>query len=237
MKARSFDSIFGNPISRFAHKADILRLEALLQHGGIYLDLDVYTIRSYEPFMHFDTVLGLEGGVSPLPRQGLCNGLMIAAKNSTFIQKWYETYRAFDDNDWAGLSIRMPLKIALRHPEQVLVMDPMAFFYPMWNKGGLQMVHSRSVRFKLASPLLSELTYFMFHRYAELYGEGWDFDESRQFAYHAWSSFASRKWLKRITPDRIFEVETSFNILIRRWTTDELRRDWRMAIKEGLVTK
>ena len=145
MKARSFDTIFGNPISKFAHKADILRLQALLEYGGIYLDLDVYTIRSYEPFMHFDTVLGLEGGVSPLPRQGLCNGLMIAAKNSTFIQKWYQTYKAFNDDDWAGLSIRMPLKIALRHPEEVLVMDPMSFFYPMWNKAGLQMVHSRWV--------------------------------------------------------------------------------------------
>lgn len=41
-RARKFDNIFGRPITEFAHKADIIRLEALLEHGGIYVDLDVY---------------------------------------------------------------------------------------------------------------------------------------------------------------------------------------------------
>jgi hypothetical protein len=36
------DSIHGKPLSHFAHKADILRLQAMKHSGGVYLDIDVY---------------------------------------------------------------------------------------------------------------------------------------------------------------------------------------------------
>jgi hypothetical protein len=36
------DSIFGNKLEHFAHKADVVRLQALQLTGGIYLDIDVY---------------------------------------------------------------------------------------------------------------------------------------------------------------------------------------------------
>src|SRR5690349_18015895 len=36
--------IFGNPISRVQHKADVLRLQILHENGGVYLDLDTFTI-------------------------------------------------------------------------------------------------------------------------------------------------------------------------------------------------
>lgn len=213
-KARNFDKIFGRKIEKFAHKADIIRLEVLLKYGGIYQDLDVYTIRSFAPLLHFDTVLGLEGGVRPMPRQGLCNGIIISAPHSYFLQRWYDSYRTFDKSKWAGHSVKKPLELATAHQGELLVLDPFALFYPGWNDGGLRMVHSRS---------------------AEQGGEGWDFDDSRQFAYHAWSSFTGKKWLGKINPDKIFEVETSFNILVRRWTTPELREAWRTAKAEGLV--
>ncbi|CAD6565010.1 MAG: hypothetical protein CYPHOPRED_005020 [Cyphobasidiales sp. Tagirdzhanova-0007] len=212
-EARHFDNIFGNPIAQYAHKADIIRLEALLEYGGIYLDLDVISIRSYAPLMHFDTVIGLEGGLDHLPRQGVCNALIISRPNSTFLQRWYQSYHTFKDKDWAAHSVALPFRMAVSHPEEVLIMDPYSFFYPLWNDRGIRMVHSRS---------------------AELYGEGWDFNEGHQFAYHAWSSLAE-KWLKKLTPDKVFEVETSFNLLVRRWTTERLRENWRNAVKEGHV--
>lgn len=36
------DSIMGNPLSHFAHKSDVIRLNALLASGGIYLDIDMF---------------------------------------------------------------------------------------------------------------------------------------------------------------------------------------------------
>lgn len=142
-KARQFDSIFGRPISKFAHKADIIRLEALLEYGGIYLDLDVYTIRSFEPLRHFDTVLGLEGGVPGLEVHGLCNGVIISTPNSPFLKRWYESYRTFNGNVWAKHSVAKPLQLALKNPSELLVLDPYSLFYPAWNEHGLLIVHSR----------------------------------------------------------------------------------------------
>jgi hypothetical protein len=43
------ESIFGNPIHHFAHKADVIRLEVLLEYGGIYLDLDTICVRPLAP--------------------------------------------------------------------------------------------------------------------------------------------------------------------------------------------
>lgn len=114
-----------------------------MEYGGVYLDLDVYTIRSYDVFLRYDTVLGIEGDIHSVARQGLCNGLIVSRANSTFLRRWYESYRAFDDANWSGLSVRMPLRLAMDNPEEVLVMDPYTFFYPLWNDAGLKMVHSR----------------------------------------------------------------------------------------------
>ena len=118
-------------------------MEALLEYGGIYLDLDVFTLRSYAPLMHFEIVLGIEGGVGWLPRQGLCNALMIARPHAPFLERWYTTYKTFEDKDWSKHSVKKPLRLALDHPEELLVMDPYAFFYPLWDNTGLNMVHSR----------------------------------------------------------------------------------------------
>lgn len=44
-KVRDVTEIYGNPVWHFAHKADVIRLEALKEFGGIYLDVDVLVTR------------------------------------------------------------------------------------------------------------------------------------------------------------------------------------------------
>src|SRR5690242_21674999 len=38
--------VFGKPLIHPAHQADVMRLQKLLEHGGIYLDVDVLVHRS-----------------------------------------------------------------------------------------------------------------------------------------------------------------------------------------------
>lgn len=45
VKQRDVKSIYGNEVVHFAHKADVLRLEALRDYGGVYLDTDVLVVR------------------------------------------------------------------------------------------------------------------------------------------------------------------------------------------------
>lgn len=44
-KVRDVTEIWGNPVLHFAHKADVIRLEALKEFGGVYLDVDVLITR------------------------------------------------------------------------------------------------------------------------------------------------------------------------------------------------
>ncbi len=74
--------IFGNPLSHIAHMADVLRLHTLLEHGGIYLDIDVLSLRPFTPLLDEDTVLGEESGV------GLCNAVILAKPGAPFLQEW-----------------------------------------------------------------------------------------------------------------------------------------------------
>jgi hypothetical protein len=63
--------IFGNKVSHYAHQADIIRLRSLLKYGGIYLDIDVITIRSFDRLRNYDFVMGQEGkGGSVLKSDG-----------------------------------------------------------------------------------------------------------------------------------------------------------------------
>lgn len=45
VKQRDVTEVFGNPVEHFAHKADVLRLEALRDYGGVYLDVDVLVVK------------------------------------------------------------------------------------------------------------------------------------------------------------------------------------------------
>lgn len=36
------DEVYGHKVSKFAHKADIIRLWAIQRAGGIYLDIDMF---------------------------------------------------------------------------------------------------------------------------------------------------------------------------------------------------
>ena len=71
-----------------------------------------------------------------------------------------------------------------------------------------------------------------------------------QFTYHLWQSVAWDRYLKYYDPDRIHNRgmkhgaereedgrsdESSFSRQARRWVSEELRAEWREAVKKGLV--
>ena len=54
------ESIFGNKIMVAEHRSDVVRLEVLMKYGGIYLDLDVIVLKSFDPILRYATTMGLE---------------------------------------------------------------------------------------------------------------------------------------------------------------------------------
>lgn len=113
IKQRDVSDVFGNEVEHFAHKADVIRLEALRDWGGVYLDTDVLVIKGEScqgssfivqaradtcdhrladmaPLYRHEAVLGMESqpNLDPaLPPSGLCNAVILAKPYSSFIGK------------------------------------------------------------------------------------------------------------------------------------------------------
>jgi GT2 family glycosyltransferase len=142
VQGRDVHSVFGNPVDHYAHKADIIRLEVLLEYGGIYLDADVVTLRPFGDVMDSECTLGQEGQDRMfLSRKvGLCNGVVAAAPNATFLRLWYEEYRMFDQEKWNFHSVQLPQKIASAQPEIVSQRSFDTFHWPLWDSAGMDLM-------------------------------------------------------------------------------------------------
>jgi len=198
--------VFGRPLTHYAHKADVIRLQVLLQYGGIYLDIDTFALRSFRQvgLLRKSAVLAMEEHwhkwASFWEPGGLCNAVIVAEPESPFLRRWLATYSSFDDNDWARHSVQLPWDMALAYPQEVTVLDNRAMFYPLWVEEDLRLVHEPS------SP--------------GWFGRGWDMLRSGQLAYHAWESAAAR-YLENLTPVTVARGETSFNRMARTFMGPE----------------
>lgn len=120
------EHIFGRPVRKLPHKADVIRLEQLLQHGGIYLDVDVLVHESFDPLLNHSVVMGTEGD------SGLCNAVILAEKEAPFIREWYENYRTFDDARWNEHSVILPRRLSEKYQGSMVKLPEKAFFWPTW---------------------------------------------------------------------------------------------------------
>jgi hypothetical protein len=123
-------AIFGHTLTRPEHISDVLRLEILLDRGGVYLDVDVISVRPFAPLMrgsmNREVVLGVERGV------GLCNAVILAPPAAPFLAAWQREYRCFNPAKWNEHSVALPRRLSLEHPDTVRVLDEYKFFWPMY---------------------------------------------------------------------------------------------------------
>lgn len=118
----------------YAHRADFVRLEVLLRHGGVYADIDTLFIRPY-PDALFDhaCVLGREPAVptkhSPDPASSLCNAVIFAEPGSAFVRRWLDRMQGAFDGSWSAHSCQLPATLAAEHADEIHI-EPQATFYP-----------------------------------------------------------------------------------------------------------
>ncbi|KAJ1549693.1 hypothetical protein HK096_011034 [Nowakowskiella sp. JEL0078] len=132
--------VFGNPVRRVAHMADVVRMQELMKTGGIYLDFDVIVLKSFDKLLHHDFVLGQEADGEYV---GLANALMIGHKDSLFLKRWWQHYVDFNDDDWSGLSVKLPYKLSLEFPEEICHLPRTSFFYPSYFFNHVDFVHKQ----------------------------------------------------------------------------------------------
>ena len=186
-KVRDVKTIFGNSVTNFAHKADVIRLEVLLKYGGIYLDSDTWLIQDFSKILldgKYDFVMGQEG---PLGAVGLCNAIIIAKPNAKFLQIWYNEYRHFSSQNWNEFSVLLPNKLAMQYPSLIHIEPHTSFFWPMWDANGLARLYLRT-----------DCEWI-----------------NRGYAVHLWSSKASSH-LQEITSNSLYSYDTCLFKLARK---------------------
>jgi hypothetical protein len=212
-KIKAPESFMGRPLCHVAHKADVVRLHALKEYGGIYIDLDSICVRSLQEFLNNSFVIGQEQKPEYIPKNwrqkykyairnyfhlidsntinGLCNAVLLSEKNSEFVNLWLNTYISFRskgyDKYWNEHSVLIPQQLAEKYPDKVTILDPYAFYYPLYNKPGLQAMFEKVTSFPKA------------------------------YLHHLWEHFSWDDYLSRLTDRDIFETDTTYNFIARKY--------------------
>ena len=133
-------SVYGRSCSHYAHQADIVRLRALLEFEGVYLDIDTVTLDSFSPLLEMKkTVMGIQATTGSVylnspDAWGLCNATIVSSGNQNFLKKWYTQYQTFNSKIWDYHSVQLPLKLSRLYPKDIFALNQYAFFYPLWTE-------------------------------------------------------------------------------------------------------
>lgn len=126
MKVDPPASIFGHRVTRSEHKSDLMRIEVLLEHGGIFLETDVIVLKSFEALRRYDFTMGLEYHSKP---GRLNNGIIVAKRNATFLNIWRKTYHNFTEMELDYHSSIIPYHLQYQFP-QLIHVEERSLNYP-----------------------------------------------------------------------------------------------------------
>lgn len=184
----------------YAHHADFIRLEQLLEHGGVYADMDTAFVNPIPTALReHDFVLGREDPVrderTGEVRPSLCNAFIMARPGAEFGRRWLEAMpAALDGARWSNHSCGLASELADRHPALIHVEPPRTFYKHMWTRDGLR-------------TLLEEV----------------DRDFEGVVSMHLWAHLWWSRWRRdfspwhagRITEAHVRTVDTTYNIAAR----------------------
>ena len=184
----------------YAHRADFLRLQILLDEGGVYADMDTLFIRPFPPEWfqrHF--VIGEE---APVPdangslQPSLCNAVMLSRPDAPFVRRWLQLGTQEFDGTWSRHSCRAAAKVRDELPGEITVLPSCCFYRFMWTRQDIDALFTKD---------LDDLdTVYSIHLWAHLW-----WDQTR-------TDF-SRVHNGLFTPEFIRKVDTTYNRLARRF--------------------
>ena len=216
--------IFGNPINHFAHQADVIRLQVLIEEGGIYLDSDVLCNKSFSPLLDIDG----EKGDFIMSKEGdglhkLSNAIMLSKKGAKFPQTWLGRYTNFNDDVWVEHSIELPYTLSEEFPDKLTILGHKAFAWPLYHSEHLRWFFRNGVDYALcdySDGIVSKL--------GGTLTPDETFDES--YALHLWTGksvtnefvkdFPDNPMEDWLTVDNIRNIDTPFNKLARIFLED-----------------
>jgi len=189
--------IFGNPLLHVAHQTGVIRLQVLIEHGGIYMDVDTICKKPFTDLLNHKCVLAIQG--TPEGNiEGLCDGVILAEKGSEFIQHWLLSYKSHRskgrDEHWADHAVHMPYHLSKQYPHLIHIQPYSSFHYPLYHGD---------------EPVAST------HGIKVLFEQDHDFKDA--YCHHVWESITWEPYLKNLTPEEVKNNNTTYNNIARKF--------------------
>lgn len=184
---------------RYAHHADVVRLDALIEHGGLYADIDTVFLRPLPAEMYrHPFVIGEEGifpdEVTGERRPSLCNALMLSEPAAEFARTWRERLGGALNGTWSNHSGFLAQELRGELPGRVRVEPHSSFFPALCTPAGVSAL-LQSDRIDLSSS-------YSVHLWAHVW---WDEGRRDFSALHSGT----------FTPEYVRSVDTPLNRALR----------------------
>jgi mannosyltransferase OCH1-like enzyme len=189
-----FTEFMGRPVPYFTHKTDIIRLQKLIEFGGVYLDLDTISLKSLEPFRNEKYVTCLEDD-----SWRLGSAVLMSEKGSKFAKECLEFYKEFRSVGRDEYFV------------EVVQEKP----YQLWLSSYKE---SNEVTIIKADYILSPKTLLDYRGnqvYFKKFFEEDNFSLEDSYVLHLWTELNYQKYIKDF--DQVLRTKSTFSKLIKRF--------------------
>ena len=187
----------------YAHEADFLRLDILLERGGIYADMDTLFVQPFDPEWRAITcAMGEEQSIPDtrgIDRPSLCNAVILAQSDATFLRRWRSRMGDAFDGSWNNHSCAEASRLWLAIPDEITALPRERFYYFPWTRTGLSRLFESD-----ETAELQRRGVYSIHLWSHLW---WSETRTDFSAFHA----------GLITPERIRRGQSTFCLLAQRF--------------------
>jgi hypothetical protein len=179
--------IFDKEITQLAHKSDVLRLQILIENGGVYVDTDTIFAKSFTSLLNNRFVMGHQGLNG---NEGLCPAVLLSEKDSYFAKQWLMGFNDYffggppGSDTWCTHSVYYPMQLAKLIPDSITILNHESFFWPLYHQSHMDQMFEQIHEFPNA------------------------------FSHHLWES-AGKKYLENLTVESILNTDTTFSRLVK----------------------
>lgn len=119
------NSINNIPLNSYQYKADIIRMNKLIEKGGVYMDLDVISLKPIDKFLNYNIVMGSELSDDPNSTNindfySISNAIILAEPNNDFMKEWLKQIPDnIIDKPWAYHAVCLPKEILTNNDYEI----------------------------------------------------------------------------------------------------------------------
>jgi hypothetical protein len=210
----------GKKLTGMEHKSDFVRVKAVHDFGGVYIDWDVHTLRDVAPLRQsgFKAVAGRQLG-GPVN-----SGTFMSEKGGRMIKLWMKQMHKVYDGRWTTHSNDVLTTVGqrlIREPKEMLILERDAFAPGSWENTDTDALFG--VHNDTESNLANYRPGMVLPAYDEEFGARWDHPERFPMWERDWSgsyllhAFSPDRWSHKvegleegITPRYVLERKSNF---------------------------